>query len=80
MIGTNRLARYGVGVLGLVGLTVALWWAWLGRDTGYQVDPVTGATSGPYQVWQVVGCVLCLAVLATVGRDGTAGVGRGASA
>jgi hypothetical protein len=54
-------------VLGLAGLTVAMWWAWLGRDARYQVDPATGATSGPYQVWQVVGCVLCLAVVAIVG-------------
>lgn len=40
--------------------------AWLGWDRQYDVDPVTGDYSGPYQAWQVVGCVVTLAVLATV--------------
>lgn len=48
-------------------LTAATWWAWLGWDTEYYVDPVTGDTNGPYRSWQVAGCVLCLAVLAVVG-------------
>ena len=38
---------------------------WLGWDRRYDTDPVTGAASGPYEAWQVVGCVLTLAVLAT---------------
>ncbi len=40
--------------------------AWLGWDRQYDIDPVTGDYSGPYQAWQVVGCVVTLAVLATV--------------
>lgn len=32
-------------------------------DHGYQTDPATGVTSGPYQGWQVVGCVVCLVAL-----------------
>lgn len=47
--------------------TLVMWWSWLGWDDGYQYDPVTGQSSGPSEVWQVVGCVLCLAVLALAG-------------
>ncbi|GAB3701195.1 hypothetical protein GCM10027597_64830 [Saccharopolyspora tripterygii] len=32
-------------------------------DRSYQTDPATGVTSGPYQAWQVVGCVVCLVAL-----------------
>jgi hypothetical protein len=59
--------RAGLGVLGLVGSTVASWWLWLGWDTEYQIDPATGASSGPYEAWQVIGCVLSLGVIAVVG-------------
>lgn len=48
-------------------LTVAAWWLWLGWDTRYDVDPATGARSGPYEVWQVAGCVLTLLALAVAG-------------
>lgn len=41
----------------------ALWFAWLGWDTTYDVDPVTGSLSGPYSWWQVAGFVLSAAVL-----------------
>jgi hypothetical protein len=34
--------------------------AWLGWDHEYQTDPVTQAVSGPYEAWQVIGCVLTL--------------------
>ncbi len=37
---------------------------WLGWDQQYQRDPVTGQPSGPYESWQVVGCVTTLAVMA----------------
>lgn len=40
--------------------------AWLGWDQQYDIEPATGNASGPYQAWQVVGCVVTLAVLATV--------------
>ncbi|MFG2059174.1 hypothetical protein ACGFI9_34670 [Micromonospora sp. NPDC048930] len=56
-----------LGGLILAAATVATWFAWLSWDTGYTVDPETGATSGPYAVWQVAGCVLTLAVVAAVG-------------
>ena len=43
--------------------TAATWFAWLGWDDEYQVDPATGSSSGPYEAWQVVGCVVTLLVL-----------------
>ncbi|MET0418337.1 MAG: hypothetical protein ABW022_20175 [Actinoplanes sp.] len=46
--------------------TAATWAVWLGWESGYHTDPVTGAVSGPYAWWQVAGCVLTLAVLAAV--------------
>lgn len=45
-------------------LTVVIYAAWLGWDQDYDVDPVTGAQSGPYQPWQVIGVVLCLGAVA----------------
>lgn len=46
---TGRLA-----VLAL--LAAGLWWGWFGWDDSYQHDPATGETSGPYALWQVIGC------------------------
>jgi hypothetical protein len=54
----------GAPALGLA--VVACWWVWLGRDTVADVDPVTGAVSGPYSTAQVAGCVLCLVVIVVV--------------
>jgi hypothetical protein len=56
--------RYALGSVSLAAATVVTWWAWLGRDTEYRVDPVTLTESGPYEAWQVAGCVLTLAVIA----------------
>ncbi len=39
------------------------WWAWLAWDDTYQTDPATGVASGPFEGWQVVGCVLSLLVV-----------------
>ncbi|MGY0233966.1 hypothetical protein [Longispora urticae] len=44
-------------------LSVLVWFGWLGWDTGYQVDPATNETTGPYEAWQVVGCAASLLVL-----------------
>jgi hypothetical protein len=55
-----------LGALGTAAATVATWWAWLGWDTGYQIDPVTSVESGPYEPWQVIGCVLTLVAVAVV--------------
>jgi hypothetical protein len=51
-----------LGIPLLAAATAAVWFAWLGWDTGYTTDE-TGHTSGPYAVWQVAGCVLSLGVL-----------------
>ncbi|MFI1194264.1 hypothetical protein ACH4T9_13535 [Micromonospora sp. NPDC020750] len=64
---TSTRTRALLGGLVLAVATVAVWWAWIGWDTEYTVDPVTDSVSGPYDVWQVVGCVLSLAVVAAVG-------------
>lgn len=53
-------------VVALVLLTAACWWAWLAWDETYQVDPVTGNASGPYEAWQVIGCVLSLVAVGSV--------------
>jgi len=55
-----------VGALGVVVLAWASWWAWMGWDTAYTLDPVTGNESGPYEAWQVVGSALCVGVLVVV--------------
>lgn len=44
-------------------LTASCWWGWMAWDHSYEIDPATGASSGPYQAWQVIGCVVCLAGL-----------------
>lgn len=54
----------------IAGLLVAAasagaWLAWMGWDDEYQVD-AAGNASGPYEVWQVVGCALTLIVLAVL--------------
>lgn len=45
-------------------ITALIYVAWLGWDQDYDVDPVSGALSGPYQPWQVIGLVLCLGAVA----------------
>ncbi|MEU3454258.1 hypothetical protein ABZ671_11730 [Micromonospora sp. NPDC006766] len=63
----TQLARNSLGGLLLTAATIGAWWAWLGWETGYTVDPGTGAISGPYAGWQVAGCVVTLALLAAAG-------------
>ncbi len=50
------------GALAVAALGVGTWFGWLGWDTGYQVD-AAGNQTGPYEVWQVAGCVLTLAAV-----------------
>jgi hypothetical protein len=51
------------GALAVAVLSAALWFAWMGWDTQYQVDPHTQVASGPYETWQVAGCVVSLLVV-----------------
>ncbi|MEV1072278.1 hypothetical protein [Micromonospora parva] len=60
----TRDTRVLLGVLFLAAATVGAWLLWLGWDTRYTVDAQTGASSGPYEAWQVIGCVLTLVLLA----------------
>ncbi|SCE87103.1 hypothetical protein GA0074695_1762 [Micromonospora viridifaciens] len=63
----TKMMRTLLGGLLLAAATIGAWWAWLGWETGYSVNPETGEISGPYAAWQVVGCVLTLAVVAAGG-------------
>jgi hypothetical protein len=58
--------RRWLSMVGLFVLAAGLWASWLGWDTRRDVDPVSGAETGPYEIWQVAGLVLCLAVLAVL--------------
>jgi hypothetical protein len=52
-----------LGGLGVGALSVALWFGWMGWDSEYQIDPVTSVARGPYEAWQVLGCVVSLLVV-----------------
>lgn len=52
-----------LGALALAGVTALNWFAWLGHDTRYDVDPVTQVASGPYSAPQVAGCLITMIVL-----------------
>lgn len=47
-------------------LAAACWFGWLAWDTTYQVD-ADGVASGPYEAWQVAGCVVSLAAVVVLG-------------
>lgn len=51
------------GTAAVAVLAAAAWFGWLGWDDEYQTDAVTGATSGPYEAWQVIGCAVTLLVV-----------------
>jgi hypothetical protein len=59
----KNVFRAVAGLLAVAAATVLTWWAWLGRDTTYTLDPVTGSYSGPYTTAQVAGAVLTLAAV-----------------
>lgn len=59
----KNVFRAVAGVLAVAAATVLAWWAWLGRDTTYTLDPETGSYSGPYTTAQVAGAVLTLAAV-----------------
>ncbi|NEN76912.1 hypothetical protein G3T38_01335 [Nocardioides zeae] len=52
--------------LGVAVLSAAAWFGWMGWDDEYQVDTATNQVSGPYEAWQVVGCVVTLLVVGVV--------------
>lgn len=54
---TLTRAQRALETAGVIALGAGLWLGWFAWDTGYQIDPATGAASGPYEPWQVIGCV-----------------------
>ncbi|MBN9113445.1 MAG: hypothetical protein J0I34_32255 [Pseudonocardia sp.] len=66
MISNRSLVTRVAGIAALAVASAACWWAWAAGDTTYQVDAVTGTTSGPYAGWQIAGCVLSLIVVTAV--------------
>jgi hypothetical protein len=59
--GLQRPVRQLLSILVLAGVSLAAWAAWLGWDQHRDVQP-DGTTTGPYEVWQVIGLVLTLLV------------------
>lgn len=59
----RRVADRLISIAALTLLSASCWWAWMAWDDSYHRDPATGTTSGPYQAWQVIGCVVCLIAL-----------------
>ncbi|MET0422590.1 MAG: hypothetical protein ABW046_01865 [Actinoplanes sp.] len=54
------MRRNLIGASVVAGLSVLAWVGWLGWDSEYQVDAITGSQSGPYEAWQVAGCAVTL--------------------
>src|SRR5690242_3064267 len=52
-----------LGGLSVAVLSAGSWFAWMGWDHQYQIDPRTQEASGPYEAWQVVGCGGSLLIL-----------------
>jgi hypothetical protein len=61
----TRLLRPVLGAVLLAATTVVTWYAWLGRDTEYQID-ANGHPTGPYTTAQIAGCVFTLAAMLVV--------------
>ncbi len=56
----SRVSLQAGGTIAVAVLAALSWFGWMGWDHEYTTDPVTGATSGPYAAWQVIGCALSL--------------------
>ena len=52
-----------MGFLTVAACSALSWFAWMGWDQQYQVNPATGVSSGPYEAWQVIGCALSLLLM-----------------
>ncbi|MFY1670983.1 hypothetical protein ACN27G_13585 [Plantactinospora sp. WMMB334] len=68
---STRTRQTPLWIAGLAGLTALAYWAFLGWDRQKETDPVTGAETGPYQAWQLIGLGVVLALLVfEAGRRG----------
>lgn len=56
----GRTRSQVVGALSVAVLSALSWFAWFGWDTEYDLSPDGLDRTGPYQVWQGVGCAVCL--------------------
>lgn len=63
----SLLARSVIVFVAILGASIATYVTLLGWDRSYDRDPVTGELSGPYELWQVVGCAVVLAFIALAG-------------
>lgn len=59
-----RSARFLTWAIFVILGSAGAWFAWMGWDQEYQVDPVTGLEHGPYEAWQVIGCGITLLAVA----------------
>ena len=64
---TRKKPPIALATIVLAVLTVAAWWAFLGRDTTQDVDPATGTVTGPYEAPQVIACAIVLVALVVAG-------------
>jgi hypothetical protein len=58
---TQKAARQLMAFVGITLITVVAWYGWLGWDQPRDEDSY-GATSEPYEAWQVIGLVFTLLV------------------
>lgn len=63
---TRPMAGRAGRLAALAVLTAGLWWGWFAWDDQYRRDPASGGVSGPYALWQGIGCAACWVVLAVV--------------
>ncbi|MFF5095518.1 MULTISPECIES: hypothetical protein [Actinosynnema] len=59
----DRTGSQLVGALVVAVLSALSWFAWFGWDTERDLSPDGLTLTGPYQVWQGVGCAVCLLVV-----------------
>ncbi|MCC3298425.1 hypothetical protein [Arthrobacter caoxuetaonis] len=65
----NQRRKTVLAATALVVLSAGLWWGWFGWDTQRDIDPATGASSGPYEWWQICACIVSWAVIAWAGTE-----------
>lgn len=58
--------RSQVTVVVVALLSAVAWFAWLGWDHTYQIDPATHIASGPYETWQGVGSGITVIVVVLI--------------
>jgi hypothetical protein len=62
----RRFFAMVVATAAVSALSAACWFTWLEWDNESHVDSLSGAVSGPYQAWQVIGCAVSLLAIAAI--------------